>query len=72
MCDSAIIEGVRNATRAFQTGLRKGVYCDVIHGRFSHGTCTGPTVSVDRNGVAMIIVAAKDGVAIYGGSLIGR
>src|SRR4051794_4732589 len=33
-------------TRSFQTGLPRGTYCDVIHGRTTRGGCTGPTVTV--------------------------
>ena len=31
----------------------------------SHGHCTGPTVTVDRHGLATVTVPAKDSVAIY-------
>lgn len=52
-------------TRTFATGLARGTYCDVIHGTASHGHCTGPTVTVDRHGMATVTVPAKDSVAIY-------
>jgi alpha-amylase len=50
-------------THTFQTGLPKGRYCDVVHGSVSHGVCSGPTVSVDGQGRAMVTVPAKDAVA---------
>ena len=46
------------------TGLRAGKYCDIIHGTMrGNGTCSGPTVQVDRNGRARITVAGYDSVA---------
>ena len=51
-------------THTFSTGLPRGSYCDVIHGTVSHGSCTGPTVTVDRHGLATVTVPAKDSVAI--------
>jgi alpha-amylase len=57
-----------NATTAktitVQTGLHSGTYCDVIHGAVSHGSCSGPTVTVNSHGQATITVGAKDSVAI--------
>jgi alpha-amylase len=52
-------------THTFQTGLPGGSYCDVIHGTVSHGHCSGPSVSVDKHGLATVTVPAKDSVAIY-------
>ena len=52
-------------THTFTTGLARGRYCDVIHGTISHGHCAGPTVTVDRHGLATVTVPAKDAVAIY-------
>ena len=56
-----------NATSAktvtVRTGLPAGTYCDVIHGSVAHGSCSGPTVSVGRNGTATITVGGKDSVA---------
>jgi alpha-amylase len=52
-------------THSFATGLPRGSYCDVIHGAASHGSCSGPTVQVDRHGIATVTVPAKDSVAIY-------
>jgi alpha-amylase len=51
-------------TRSFTTGLAAGVYCDIIHGDFAAGACSGPTVTVNASGVASIPVAGNDAVAI--------
>lgn len=51
-------------THTFTTGLRRGTYCDLIHGTMTGGTCTGPTVTVDARGTATVTVPAKDAVAI--------
>jgi alpha-amylase len=51
-------------TQSFTTGLAAGVYCDIIHGDFVAGTCSGPTVTVNASGVASISVAGNDSVAI--------
>jgi len=29
---------------SYQTGLPAGTYCDLVHGDFANGSCTGPTV----------------------------
>ena len=50
-------------THTFSTGLPRGTYCDVIHGNVSHGHCSGPTVFVDKHGMARVTVPAKDSVA---------
>jgi alpha-amylase len=50
-------------TITVQTGLRGGTYCDLVHGSVSHGSCSGPTVTVAHNGKATITVGAKDSVA---------
>ncbi|GAA5529106.1 carbohydrate-binding module family 20 domain-containing protein [Herpetosiphon gulosus] len=57
-------------SRTFATGLPAGTYCDVIHGDFSNGSCSGPTISVNNSGQATITVAAMDSVAIHGGAKI--
>jgi alpha-amylase len=51
-------------TATFQTGLRQGTYCDVIHGSPHGGACSGPTVVVDPHGTARVTVPGKDAVAI--------
>lgn len=59
--------GINNATtaktRTFTTGLPAGTYCDIIHGDFASGACSGPTVTVDAGGSAHVTVPAKDAVA---------
>ena len=52
------------ATHTYATGLPAGTYCDVIHGDFTGGACTGPTVAVDASGNATVSTAAKDSVAL--------
>jgi alpha-amylase len=47
-----------------QTGLSAGTYCDVVHGKKSGGSCTGPTVEVKDNGKATLTVRATGAVAI--------
>jgi alpha-amylase len=49
-------------THTFTTGLPDGTYCDIIHGTFSGGSCSGPTVTVS-GGTASVPVAARDAVA---------
>lgn len=46
-----------------QTGLPKGSYCDIIHGKRAGSSCTGPNVSVNTTGFATVTVGAKDAVA---------
>ena len=55
-------------SRTFQTGLAAGVYCDVIHGDFSGGVCSGPTVTVNSSGQATLTVGAMDAIAIHVGA----
>jgi len=50
-------------SHTFATGLPRGTYCDIIHGNVSHGHCSGPTVTVDKHGMAQVTVPAKDSVA---------
>jgi alpha-amylase len=50
-------------TRTFGTGLPRGTYCDIIHGTFRDGSCSGPTIRVDAQGNASVTVPAKDSVA---------
>lgn len=57
--------------RAFQTGLPAGTYCDVLHGEFANGSCTGPTVVVDGAGSAQLSVAGMDAVAVHVGARLG-
>ncbi len=48
----------------FATGLPAGTYCDIIHGDYSNGTCSGPTVAVGTGGTATVTVPGKDAVAL--------
>jgi alpha-amylase len=59
-------------THMFRTGLRRGTYCDVIHGDSRNGTCSGATVTVDGSGRATVTVPAKDAVAVDAGNLVRR
>ncbi len=63
-------------TITVNTGLRKGTYCDIIHGTFTAspnvGACSGPTVTVDGGGQATVTIAAKDSVAFDAGNVVGR
>ena len=45
-------------------GCRRAPTATSSTARVSHGTCTGPTVSVDKHGKAHVTVPAKDSVAI--------
>jgi alpha-amylase len=66
----AINNATSAATRTFSTGLARGMYCDIIHGNFAHGSCSGPTVTVDAGGNATVSVPAKDAVAFDGSVLL--
>jgi alpha-amylase len=59
-------------TRTFTTGLDRGTYCDIIHGDYRAGACSGPTVTVDRAGRATVTVPAKDAVAFDARNLVRR
>ena len=59
-------------THTFKTGLPHGTYCDIIHGDFHNGTCTGPTVTVDNAGQATVTVPAKDAVAFDAKNLVSH
>lgn len=58
-------EGGPVTGRSFQTGLPAGVYCDVFHGDFTAGRCTGPAYTVDVNGWFRADIAAQDGLALH-------
>lgn len=45
--------------------LPAGVYCDVFHGDFSAGQCTGPTCTVDSAGWFRADIAPQDGLALH-------
>jgi alpha-amylase len=57
-------------TRAFQTALGSGVYCDVVGGALVAGTCAGATITVDSSGSAQITVPADGAVAIHPGAML--
>ncbi|MEV1288008.1 alpha-amylase family protein [Micromonospora sp. NPDC049679] len=57
--------------RRYQTALPAGRYCDVIHGDYSGGSCTGPVITVDSTGWFSANVAAHDAIAIHSGAKVG-
>ncbi|HEY8373817.1 MAG TPA: alpha-amylase family protein [Pseudonocardiaceae bacterium] len=63
-------ESVAVTGRSFQTSLPAGTYCDVFHGDFVDGRCTGPTYQVDANGWFRADVAAHDGLALHVGARV--
>lgn len=56
--------------RSYHTNLPAGRYCDVIHGDFSNGSCSGPVITVDANGWFQANIPAHDAVAIHVGARI--
>jgi alpha-amylase len=56
--------------RSFHTDLPAGVYCDVFHGDYSPGHCTGPTYAVDASGWFHADIAAQDGLALHAGAKV--
>jgi alpha-amylase len=48
----------------FSTGLAAGTYCDIVHGKKTGHTCTGPSVTVSSSGQAAVTVSAYNAVAI--------
>lgn len=54
--------------RSYRTNVPAGRYCDVIHGDFSGGACTGPVYTVDAGGWFTANVAAHDAVALHVGA----
>jgi alpha-amylase len=59
----AINNNTTPQTHTFTTGMAPGTYCDIVHGDFAHGSCSGPTVTVDAHGNATVTIPAKDSVA---------
>ena len=59
-------------TRTFHTGLARGTYCDITHGNFANGTCSGPTSKVNNQGEARVTVQGKDTVAFTTKDLVRR
>jgi alpha-amylase len=58
-------------SNSYQTGLPAGTYCDLVHGDFANGSCTGPTVVVSTSGTATVSTATKDAVAIDVDAMVG-
>ncbi|WP_405017091.1 carbohydrate binding domain-containing protein [Kitasatospora sp. NBC_00070] len=52
-------------TQTFQTALPAGVYCDVEHGDFAAGSCSGVTYTVGSDGKFTATVGAGDSVALH-------
>jgi alpha-amylase len=51
--------------RSYHSNLPPGTYCDVIHGDYAGGVCTGPVVTVDADGWFPANVAAHDALALH-------
>ena len=58
-------EGSAVNGRSYYTGLPAGRYCDVVHGTFSNGSCSGPVITVDSSGWFAANVPAHDAIAIH-------
>ncbi|MGZ0145961.1 alpha-amylase [Kribbella sp. WER1] len=56
--------------RSFHTDLPAGTYCDIFHGDYTPGHCTGPTYTVDASGWFQADVAATDGLALHAGAKV--
>ncbi len=54
--------------RRYRTDLPAGRYCDVVHGTFANGTCSGPVVTVDGDGWFGADVRPHDAVALHAGA----
>jgi alpha-amylase len=57
-------------SHTWQTDMAPGVYCDVIHGALSGGSCSGPTLTVNASGQVTATVNSMDAVAIDDASLL--
>ena len=64
-------EGYAINGRSYHSMLPAGRYCDVIHGTYSGGSCTGPVITVDANGWFQANIPAHDAVAIHTGAKVG-
>lgn len=51
-----------------QTGLAPGTYCDVVHGAFANGACSGPTATVDDAAMIQVTLPAHSASAFYAGA----
>lgn len=61
-------EGSAINGRSYDSDLPAGTYCDVIHGTFTAGTCSGPVITVGAGGWFQANVPAHDAVAIHAGA----
>ncbi|GGM57543.1 alpha-amylase [Longimycelium tulufanense] len=61
-------EGHAVTGRWFETSLPAGTYCDVFHGDFVEGRCTGPAYTVNGEGWFRADIAAQDGLALHIGA----
>jgi len=52
----------------FSTSLAAGTYCDVVSGKLSSGSCTGPSIKVGSDGSFTVSVSARNAIAIHTGS----
>ena len=55
--------GSKAKTGTFSTGLPQGTYCDILHGTFKNGKCSGRTVKVDAHRKAKVTVPKQDAIA---------
>jgi alpha-amylase len=56
--------------RTFSTGLAPGRYCDLMHGAYKGGTCSGPLLKVNARGQVRVILKTRDAVAIDTASVV--
>ncbi len=63
-------DGSQPVNRTFQTSMAAGTYCNIIAGDFdaAAGTCSGPTITVNASGQAVISVSAMSAAAIHAGA----
>ncbi len=61
-------EGSPVAGRSYDSALPAGRYCDVIHGEFNGGACSGPVITVNADGWFTVDVSAHDAVALHAGA----
>ena len=54
--------------RSYHSNLPAGRYCDVIHGDFAAGSCSGPVYTVDSGGWFSANISAHDAVALHVGA----
>ncbi|ATL68148.1 alpha-amylase [Nocardia terpenica] len=58
------------AEQVFHTSLPAGTYCDVLHGVYRAGACTGPTYRIDDSGSLHADVAPQSGIALHTGAVV--